>query len=203
MVSGDMPSVMTRKLPIAALGCCRMGLAEQKTQAHVHQVWLDYGPSADDVRVANADVRVCLSDMGVEFGICDVRDIIDECVGSSDSSVKSAQTACGVSSDSSPGFLYPRAFAIPGMQHIIDAALQYGVDGASMVDRVAGASKGCRSVAAACPEAPCFDFSGARSRWRCQVGDAADTVAEDFRECLCCVEVEDIGERREGPGANT
>ena len=67
----ERPAVETRVLPLATLGKCRMGLAE-KAQAYIHQTWLEYGPRIEDVRSANADVRVCLADMDTELAIGDV-----------------------------------------------------------------------------------------------------------------------------------
>ena len=74
------PSVDVRQLPISVLGTGRMGLAE-KTQAYIHQVWLEYGPAVEGVREANCSVRAILSDMGTEFAIGDVKDIVRECKG--------------------------------------------------------------------------------------------------------------------------
>ena len=66
--SNELLEVDSRSLPMVTLGACRMGLAE-KTQALVHQTWLDYGPRLEDVRVANLEVRQCFSDMGTELGL--------------------------------------------------------------------------------------------------------------------------------------
>ena len=109
-----MPPIESRLLPLCVLGCGRMGLAE-KAQAHIHQVWLDYGPAISDVRAANLDVRQCLSDMGTELGIADARDVVGECIG---------QRVEGVGSCS---HLYPLALTVPGPQHIIDTSLQRGL----------------------------------------------------------------------------
>ena len=78
--SSAQPAVDERMLPISVLGTGRMGLAE-KTQAYIHQVWLEYGPAVDDVRQANRNVRTILSDMGVEFSIGDVKDVVRGCLG--------------------------------------------------------------------------------------------------------------------------
>ena len=80
LLASALPPVRCRMLPLNVLGCGRMGLAE-KTQTHIHQVWLDYGPSIADVRAANACVRQCLSDMGTELGIADARDCVSEAIG--------------------------------------------------------------------------------------------------------------------------
>jgi len=108
------PHVETRLLPLCVLGCGRMGLAE-KVQTHIHQVWLEYGPSAAAVRSANLDVRQCLSDMGTEFGIADARDVVAECLGQPRETVAASS------------LLYPLALVVPGPQHIIDTSLQRGL----------------------------------------------------------------------------
>ena len=113
--SGSMPEVESRVLPLTVLGCGRMGLAE-KTQAHIHQVWLEYGPSVADVRKASSDVRQCLSDMGTELGIADARDVVAQCIGQ------------GGERNADVGFLYPLALVVPGPQHIIDTATQRGLE---------------------------------------------------------------------------
>ena len=56
VANGQWPATMeSRLLPLAMLGSARMGVAD-KTHAHVHQVWLEYGPSVSGVRAANMDV---------------------------------------------------------------------------------------------------------------------------------------------------
>lgn len=108
------PAVEQRMLPPATLGHGRMRLHD-KAQAHVHQVWLDYGPTVSDVRKANLDVRQCLSDMGVELGIADAKDTLPEFLG--EASVEEASVA----------YLYPLAIVVPGPQHIIDSVLQHAL----------------------------------------------------------------------------
>ncbi len=66
-----------RRLPLTLLGQGRASLAD-KVSAHCHQAMLDYGSSLENMRAANADVRGVLSDSGVELGICDYADILDE-----------------------------------------------------------------------------------------------------------------------------
>ena len=67
--------VVIRRLPICALGQGRFSLVD-KVACLVHQMWLDYGPSVNDVIRANHEVRQCLSDMGTEFGICEYPDVV-------------------------------------------------------------------------------------------------------------------------------
>ena len=103
--------VDVRRLPLSMLGHSRAGLAD-KVQTHVHQVWQDYGPSVEQVRRANLDVRQCLSDMGTEWGISEFADVVAQCTKQD---------------DPTPGqrlFLYPLALRIPGPQHILDNLLK-------------------------------------------------------------------------------
>ena len=122
------PLVSTRTLPLATLGKNRQGLAE-KAQAHIHQTWLDYGPSVAAVRAANMNVRVCLSDMGTELGIADIQDVVSECVGKFDCSSASATGTSLVSADSEiVRALFPLALVVAGPQHIIDSALSASLE---------------------------------------------------------------------------
>ena len=106
-----------RTLPISILGTGRMGLAE-KTQAHLHQTWLDYGPAVKDVREACDSVLSILTDMGTEFGIADVADVVEEAV-----QLRPAQGQLESSA------LFPRAICIPGLQHLIDNVLVTSFEG--------------------------------------------------------------------------
>ena len=109
---GQLPrDAEVRRFPLSALGHSKASLPD-KLQAHVHQVWLEYGPSVEQVRTANLDVRQCLTDMGTEWGIADCADVVAQCVGQ-------GQPPFGHS-----GFLYPLALAVPGPQHIIDGILK-------------------------------------------------------------------------------
>ncbi len=115
LASGDMPNVLQRLMPLCVLGSGRMGLAE-KVQTHVHQVWLEYGPSVQDVRSANRNVRQCLSDMGHELDIADARDVVASCLGQRGPPGQDL------------GLLYPLALVVPGPQHIIDLAVRHGLE---------------------------------------------------------------------------
>ena len=108
-------SFSERRLPICALGQGRTTLPD-KVQCLIHQTWLEYGPSAADVRAANAAVRQCLSDMGTEFGICDYPDVVDERIAGKRAMVEGSQAT--------RGFMFPLALQIPGVMHIIDLILQ-------------------------------------------------------------------------------
>ena len=109
------PDVLVRRLPIACLGQGKFSLAD-KVQAHLHQVRLDYGPEPSRVRAANADVRQCLTDMGVELSIVDVPDRVEQALGH----LSLSQTASG--------YMYPYALAVPGIQHILDGVLRETVE---------------------------------------------------------------------------
>ena len=131
----DRPEVQTRTLPLTTLGKSRMGLAE-KTQALIHQIWLEYGPSASDVRAANLDVRVCLSDMGTELGICDAKDVVSECLrhdfdegqrcqrGQRGEDLQVVPFGCNAEAR----MLFPLAIVVPGPQHIVDNVVEHGVE---------------------------------------------------------------------------
>ena len=69
--------VLVRRLPICALGQGRFSLAD-KVACLMHQMWLDYGPSANDVIRANHEVRQRRSDMGTAFDICDYPGVVSD-----------------------------------------------------------------------------------------------------------------------------
>ncbi len=122
--SGAWPlEVEERRLALASLGQGRASLSD-KVHAHCHQCWLEYGPSVESLRVANADVRGVLSDMGVELGICDYADILDSMFPLQQAtSVTQAASATQVTPSTS-GHLYPFALIVPGPQHIIDTVIR-------------------------------------------------------------------------------
>ena len=78
--------------------------------SQVHETWLEYGPSTESVRRANADVRQCLSDMGTEFAIANFPDIVTEYMDNKDIDTDGCYDQ----------FLYPFAMQVPGLQHIVD-----------------------------------------------------------------------------------
>ena len=108
--------------PPSATGVCLWSrlatgdaLLPDKVQAHIHQTWLDYGPTMCSLTRANCAVRQCLSDQGTEFAIADVSDVTHECA-------YSGKTP-------SPGQrLYPCAMQVPVTQHILDTILQDSVE---------------------------------------------------------------------------
>ena len=109
-----------RRLPLTLLGQGRASLAD-KVSAHCHQAMLDYGSSLENMRAANADVRGVLSDSGVELGICDYADLLDEI------------WHVGGKADAQPrlrrvGHLFPSALVIPGPQHIIDTVFKTAIE---------------------------------------------------------------------------
>ncbi len=142
-------SVVDRRLPICGLGQGRTSLPD-KVACLVHQLWLEYGPSAAGVRCACRSVRCCLSDMGVEFGICDFPDVVDDLMAqhlvgihvdrgslgcgnaarasASASSAGVASHSAPVSSTATGAFLFPLALKVPGIRHIVDWVLQRAVE---------------------------------------------------------------------------
>jgi hypothetical protein len=108
------PSVEERSLPLVTLGHGRASLLE-KLQAHVHQVWLDYGSSLRRLKHASLMVRQCLTDRGTEFGIVDAADVTPECIRAP------RNTRVGK-------HLYPNAMQVPGPQHILDTILRDGIE---------------------------------------------------------------------------
>ncbi len=105
-----------RLLPIATLGQGHTDV-RNKAEALLHQTWLEYGPSADDLRASATDVRQVLTDMGTEFAIADTDDFIDAYLE------KSARP-----SGKTPQLLYPFALQVPGSQHIIDGIVRETVE---------------------------------------------------------------------------
>ena len=63
MAPGELPEVECRGLLLCILGTGRLGLAE-KTQAHLHQTWLEYGPEPAAAREACRSVLTILTDLG-------------------------------------------------------------------------------------------------------------------------------------------
>ena len=113
------PSRFTnRRLPICGLGQGRT-TPPDKVSCLVHQIWLDYGPSASDVRKACRSVRQCLSDMGAEFGVCDYPDVVDEVLAGIAAGCPAAAVPCKSGSS-----LLPLALERTGTLPIIDGVLQ-------------------------------------------------------------------------------
>ena len=126
--------VVDRRLPVCGLGQGRTSLMD-KVICLVHQLWLEYGPSATDVRRACRAVRCCLSDMGVEFGICDFPDIVDQCIDARlvgvpvrTGSASGASASSGAAPVSNATYLFPLALKVPGIRHIVDWVLQRAVE---------------------------------------------------------------------------
>ena len=100
-------AVTQRKLAICQLGQSRLGAAE-KGVTLMHQTWLEYGASLKEVRLANWDVRSCLSDMGTELTIVDMADITGHCFPG----MRQPQLATPAASNEQ--WLFPNALCIPG-----------------------------------------------------------------------------------------
>lgn len=111
----------SRSLPLVTLGCGKSGLND-KVSAHIHQVFLDYGPSVQHVAAACNDVRQVMSDMGTEFGIANFGQAIGQVLGEkfqwpvdfSPWKLEESEQAGRVP------FLYPFALQTPGLLHIVD-----------------------------------------------------------------------------------
>ena len=111
----------SRILPLVTLGAGRAGL-DDKVAAHIHQVFLDYGPSVQHVVAACNDVRQVMSDMGTEFGIANFGQATGQVLGES---FHWPVQACPwqLSESEQAGrvpFLYPFALQTPGLLHIVD-----------------------------------------------------------------------------------
>ena len=105
-------------LPLVTLGVGKAGL-QDKVASHIHQVFLDYGPSIGHVRAACCDVRQVMSDMGTELGISNFGDCIGQVLG--DQLEWSGEAVpWSVSAGADRSFLYPFALQTPGVLHIVD-----------------------------------------------------------------------------------
>ena len=109
---------ITRILPLATLGQGRTALSD-KAVAHIHQTWCEYGPERSAVRTACSNVRQVLSDMGVEFGIANYVDVINDCIPAFSTDKHQL---------SQRGFLYPFALQVPGLLHILDWVVRETVE---------------------------------------------------------------------------
>ena len=81
----------------------------------MHQTWLEYGPTENNAKEANADVRQCLSDMGTEFGIANYHDVVPQYFKKD------------IGNDGAFKFLYPYAMQIPGVMHIVDWVIRQSI----------------------------------------------------------------------------
>ena len=107
----DPAVIVRRKAPLNTLGIGRVSL-EDKLASVLHQAWLEYGPAEGSIRSLVNGTMGALTDMGVEFGIGDAKDIIPEFFG------REAGSAA------TRGFLFPRALKLPGSKHIVDLILR-------------------------------------------------------------------------------
>ena len=118
-------TVEIRRLPLATLGQGRASLPD-RVHAHIHQCWLEYGGSISAMRQANMDVRAVLSDMGTEAGIGDYADVVAAMYGPTAGLHPGYGTGDELAIAATTTYLYPRALAVPGPQHIIDNLLCAG-----------------------------------------------------------------------------
>ena len=80
----------------------------------LHQIWLDYGPTAYKVKLSNSYVIGVGTDLGTEAAIADHHDMTDWLVDSISASVTPPQP--GPCKD----YLFPRALKVAGPLHCID-----------------------------------------------------------------------------------
>ena len=121
MASVPGQELVSRTLPLVTLGAGKAGLID-KVASHVHQLFLEYGPSIGHVSAVCYDVRQVMSDMGTEFGISNFGKAVDRVLGGQLQwsgegvpwSLPEAQEA-----DRSQ-YLYPFAIQTPGLLHIVD-----------------------------------------------------------------------------------
>lgn len=112
-------SLSTRVLPLVTLGHGRCAL-EDKVAAHLHQTFLDYGPSVGHVVAACADVRQVMSDMGTEFGIANFPNVVGHVLGQARRWSGQAVPWSGIPGSLETPYLYPFALQVPGLLHIVD-----------------------------------------------------------------------------------
>ena len=113
-------SIQTRMLPLATLGQGTSTL-QDKIAAHIHQTWLEYGPSQSSVRTACASVRQVLTDMGCEFGCANYHDAINHVV-------KAFGHIDHAASQTDLSHLFPYALQVPGLLHILDWIIRQAVE---------------------------------------------------------------------------
>ena len=122
-VPGD--AIRSRILPLVTLGSGMAGLTD-KVAAHLHQVFLDYGPSVGHVLAACSDVRQVMSDMGTELGIANFGNAIGHVLGEQlDWTGEAVPWAVPEErAEDRVRFLYPFALQTPGLLHIVDWVIQ-------------------------------------------------------------------------------
>lgn len=112
--------IIRRKMPPVFLGMRGMDLAH-KTDASVHQSWLEYGPTHKSLRCSLHAVRTVLTDLGCERGIANYWDIASFYMSSH-------RDHATISDADRNAFLYPNAIGVPGPLHIIDWLLREMLD---------------------------------------------------------------------------
>ena len=88
----------------------------------LHQCWLDYGPTAAQLRASNHDVIGLGTDLGCEAGICDHHDVTDFYIDAVQTLAAERKPCQSVDSCelSEAGFLFPMALKVAGPLHCID-----------------------------------------------------------------------------------
>ena len=111
VLSGDVDTTVRRHLPLSCLGRGHTQLID-KLMAVCWSVFLEFGPKLHTMRAFFNNVRVMVSDMGTEMGICDAPDILP---------IFWEWLKTGQKGDMRPqpgSFLFPRAMYIPGWNHL-------------------------------------------------------------------------------------
>ena len=122
--SGSAFAIELRRFPLTTLGVGKASVAD-KTQALLHQIFLECGPSISNMRKMLDSVRQCLSDMGTEFQIANSRDCLPQIY-------KDSEAASGTSPDGRDSdFLFPNALQVPGTLHIIDLCIRVSLESGS------------------------------------------------------------------------
>jgi hypothetical protein len=114
----DLSKVVTRNLPVMVMsqGCCD---TVGKTITFTHQSWLVYGATKGHLYASNDDVRLSLSDMGVERYIVNTPCVVEAFYA-------------GVGADpphlDEADFMFKNAFECPGSQHAVDWCLHRALE---------------------------------------------------------------------------
>ena len=112
-ISSDMFKL--RLLPISCLGYTKAGMFD-KSQCTLHELWLEHGPTKEDMRRMELQVRHVSSDMGTEFGVGDNVEFIDEFFAR----LHKVKTPRDPVRAQKLNYMFPLAIKSPGIQHIID-----------------------------------------------------------------------------------
>ena len=118
--------VEQRRLPMVVIGSGSFKLVD-KTAALLHQLFLEFGPTAASVRRACESVRQAMSDMGTEFGIANAGSCVDVFVRNNTEAV--CGDPCGGAAGICDEWLFPRAMQFPGVLDLVDGVLMSTLEG--------------------------------------------------------------------------